>query len=262
MTTRSPLIATARRRRTPRIVLAALATVSWLALSACGAAGTSSTPAGPAESSSPVTAGSGSDSSPGVGSILARAILTPKEIKDGWALADPRLNFPNSVDLAKRVPECAPVADLVFAGGTRHGYGKSTTYASQTDNLFTYVVLFDTPAHASAMMTAVRSDTFPACWAKFNDLAVMAMPLGITRATYMPAAPPHLTINADALSVQHLLGTVEIGGSTVADTCTCVFAQATRGVVEVHSEDSLLTPTERSAIIQRAVDKLRAAQTG
>ena len=140
---------------------------------------------------------------PGDGSILARAILTPQEVGDGWTLADPGLNFPNGVDLAKRVPECPPVADVVFAGGATHGLGKSTTYASQTSPLFTYVVLFDTPTQASAMMTAVASDAFTTCWAKFNTLAVMAMPFGITHATYAPAPPPHLTINANAVTVAH-----------------------------------------------------------
>ncbi len=242
------------RARLP--VLAAITAVASFTLAGCGddqASATTSTTTSPAADSSnaPTTVALIGDAA-----VVADALLTPADLGNGWGDASEQMSFPNSAEMAATVPECAPYVDLVFAGGADHGVGQSAALTKGPDVLFTYVVVFPTEAAATAMLDAVQSPGFDACWAKFNDVAVPAMPIGATSATYENDTPPDLTFTADQSSVKSLVGTVTMGGSDLPDTCVCTFARSGRGVVEVHSTASAFTASTRSAIIQQAIDKL------
>jgi len=190
---------------------------------------------------------------------LEAALLSPADLGADWDSLAETHRFPNGADLAATVEACAPFVDLVFDGGAQHGTGASAALGNGQDIVFTYVVAFDTEEQAAAMLGAVQSPGFAECWARFNEVAVLELPMGISSATYESGEPPALDIAADAVAVLHLTGEVKFGDTAFADTCTCVFVQAGRGVVEVHSTDFVFTPEERSALIQVAVERLRAA---
>jgi hypothetical protein len=169
------------------------------------------------------------------------------------------LSFPNSADLARTVPACAPYVDLVFNGGAQHGVGRSAALGDDTGKLvFTYVVVFRSSSDAAKMAAAVATPGFDACWVAFNDAAVPTMPLGVTKASYHSVTPPTLQVTSDSLTVKALDGTDTMGGNEIPDTCVCAFAQVGRAVVEVHSVADAYSPADRSALVQKAVDKVKA----
>ena len=242
-----------------------VAIVAGLALlQACGDDKTSSS-----ESSSPSIPTTSVPASAGPAAAAAGevtpkdALLAPEDIAAGWQQYDDKFIFPNGADLARTVPECADFVDVVFQGGSRHGDGAAAVLGDGLSIVWTYVVIFDTADEAEAMMDAVSSTSFDTCWAKFNDVAVPRIPLGnFTSAIYDATDPPVLDVKADGLSVKHLTGTVSGPDGKFGDTCTCTFARAGRGVVEVHSTDGVFSPESRSTVVQHAVDKLRSVFDG
>lgn len=190
--------------------------------------------------------------------LAEAALLVPGDVGDGWERLNAELNFPNDAELARTVAECADYAELVFAGGDRHGVGTSAALSAGEDIVFTYVVVFPTVEAAAAMLAAVSEPGFDSCWARFNDVAVPEMPFGVEEATYEPLPPPVLDFTADASTVKFLDGSVTIGGDSIPDTCVCAFAQVGRGVVEVHSAAPVFDLERRADVIQAAVDRLRA----
>jgi hypothetical protein len=195
----------------------------------------------------------------GDAAVVAASLLVPDDLGQGWHDVSANLSFPNSADLARTVPACAPYVDLVFNGGAHHGVGRSAAFGDDTGKLvFTYVVVFASSSAAAKMVTAVGTPGFDACWAAFNGAGVPTMPLGVTKASYHSVTPPTLTVTSDSLAVKALEGTVTMGGNELPDTCVCAFAQVGRAVVEVHSVAEAYSPADRSALVQKAVDKLKA----
>jgi hypothetical protein len=239
----------ARRRRRPHAIRVA----AFAALIAA-APGAATVNAGAQPTSSPPET-----SEPSADAALAeRALLVPEDLGDGWGTMDDELLFPNTAELARGVPECEAFAELAFDGGADHGVGRSSTLVTGIDPLFLYVVVFPTAEQASAMLEAVSTPDFDECWRRFNEVAVIEMPFGVTAASYELGTPPELQIEADAYTVKFIEGTIEIGGTPIPDTCVCAFAQVGRGVVEVHSILAALDPAARSEVVQTAIDKLAA----
>ncbi|HMK10665.1 MAG TPA: hypothetical protein VK461_03740 [Acidimicrobiales bacterium] len=252
-----------------RILLVAGA-IAALALTACG----SDSPTTSAAGSAPASTSAGTTAAPVATTEVTpkaaspdektaeAALLTGSDVGDGWSVVDAKWDFPNSAALAATIPECADFVDLVFGGGARHGVGVSRTLGSDTDLVFTYSVVFPNADDAAAMIAAVGSPAFDTCWIKYNEVAAVKMPFGVSEASYTTNAPPNLTFTADSSAVKSLDGSVNIGGTEVHDTCVCVFAQAGRGVVEVHSPAGALDPATRSAVVQAAIDHMRSALSG
>jgi hypothetical protein len=193
----------------------------------------------------------------GDAALADKALITGREIGDKWETANSRLLYPNDAGLARTVSSCNAFVETVFDGGQKHGAGVSRVLGNERDLVFLYAVVFPTVDAASAMMAAVADPAFDRCWAEFNNVAVMKMPLGVERANYQPATPPSLTATADKMSVKFIEGNVTIGGTQMKDNCVCVFAQVGRGVVEVHSISYVLDDQQRSKVVQAAVDRLR-----
>jgi hypothetical protein len=189
--------------------------------------------------------------------LVAEALLDPGDVSDEWEAVSERMIFPNSAELARPIAECQPYAEVVFQGGSQHGVGKSSVISYRQNLVFLYVAVFPTEEQASAMLDAVSSAGFDECWARFNEAAVQSMPMPITNPKYSPQPPPSFALEADAASVKYLVGTVEFSGAETTDTCVCIFARAGRGIVEVHSTEPTLTPENRLALVQLAIDKLR-----
>ena len=120
-----------------------------------------------------------------------------------------------------------------------------------------YVVIFPTADQAAEMVQAVASPEFDDCWSQFQAVAMKAMPMGVTEASYDKADPSDLELVADSYVVRSVVGTATIDGSEFGDTCICVFAQVGRGVVEIHSAAEDADPHERTEVAQVAIDKLR-----
>ena len=247
-----------RTSRLPSLVIA----VGLALVQACGDDSTSAVQ----QSSTPTSAISVPASSGSAVASMATpkdALLAPEDIADSWQRYDDKYIYPNSADLARTVPECAEFVDVVFQGGSKHGDGAAAVLGDGMSIVWTYVVIFDTVDEAEAMMAAVSSKSFDACWAKFNDVAVPKIPIGnFTSANYEATDPPVLDVKADGLSVKHLTGSVSGPDGKFGDTCTCAFARAGRGVVEVHSTDGVFSPEIRSTVVQHAVDKLRTVVGG
>lgn len=186
---------------------------------------------------------------------LAEAALLADGDLEGWAVAPPEYQFPNDVEVARTVPECAELAEAVFAGGTEHGRGVSGVLARDADLLFTYVVVFPSEAEATGMLDATADPAFDDCWAAFNAAVVPDL-IGADGASYEPAEPPDLTIDADQVDIEHLTGSIDMDGIALSDTCVCVFARSGRGVVEVHSTEPVFDDEARAEAVQVAVDKL------
>jgi hypothetical protein len=233
-----------------------LAALSLLLVPACGSENPSPAQQ-PASSPSTDPPPSSAVSANGTNPAEA-ALLAPTDVSDGWQLYDHRFVYPNSAEMARQVPECSPFAEVVFEGGSRHGTGAAEVLGDGLQMAWTYVVVFDSVDAAKAMMAAVADPRFDSCWAKFNNVAVPAMPFGFTSASYQATKPPTLHVDADDLAVKHLEGTVTGPDGSFADTCTCAFARVGRGVVELHSTDGVFDPERRSAVVQAAVDKLRS----
>lgn len=189
--------------------------------------------------------------------LVAAALLEPGDVGEEWEQVSEPFFFPNSAELARPLAACQPYSEVVFQGGSQHGVGKSGAISYRQNAVFLYVAVFPTAELASAMLDAVSSVGFDECWARFNEAAVLSMPMPITNPTYSPQTPPSFALNADASSVKYLVGTVEFGGAETTDTCVCIFARVGRGVVEVHSTEPTLTPEKRVALVQLAIDKMR-----
>jgi hypothetical protein len=188
----------------------------------------------------------------------APLLLVPADLGAGWNVIPADQFFPNSADVARALPQCDRYAELVFEGGARHGVGAQTAIANEPQKqlFYEYAVIFPTTDAATAMMNAVAESGFADCWGAFNEAAVKLLPYGITDANYHSDTPPQLTLTADRFTVESLVGTIKIGGSPLDDTCVCAFAQVGRGIVEVHSQAQTFDPTQRSRLIQAAIDKL------
>lgn len=189
--------------------------------------------------------------------LAAEALLEPGDVGDDWEAVSEQMIFPNSAELARSIPECQPYAEVVFQGGSQHGVGKSSVMSYRQNLVFQYVAVFPTVEQASTMLDAVSSPGFDECWARFNEAAVQSMPMPITNPKYSPQPPPSFALDADATSVKYLVGTLEFSGAETTDTCVCIFARVGRGIVEVHSTEPTLTPEDRLALVQQAIDKLR-----
>ena len=174
---------------------------------------------------------------------------------DGWSAGPAELVFPTEVEVARTVPACADAAETVFTGGAEHGEGVSGVLVRDADVLFTYVAVFPSEADAAAMVEATADPSFDECWAGFNAAVVPGL-VGADGASYEPAEPPDLTIDADQVDVEHLTGSIDMDGIALSDTCVCVFARSGRGVVAVHSTATVFDPEARSEAVQVAVDKL------
>jgi hypothetical protein len=256
-------LASTTRRRCRRLVPLALLVAVALLSAACGSDSddTESSPRAASTTTGTTTTARPPASGRTDATVARAALLTADDLHDGWEAGPRELVFPNSAALARTVPACAEFAELVFDGGAKHGKGMSGVVQRQSDLLFSYVVVFPTPDEAAAMVKATADPDFDRCWAAFNAVAIKAMPLGVTSASYRPADPPHLTIEADELDVEALTGSIQLGGSTLADTCVCLFAQVGRGVVELHATEPTLDPAARSKAAQTAIDKLRTTLT-
>ncbi len=225
----------------------------------CGSDATGAPGAGPAAPSSPASVDSSVTAVSRDQGIAQAALIDPDDLEGTWRVLGPEFFWPNSADLARTAPACVDFADLVFEGGARHGTGASVTLQRQAseDILFAYVVVFSTAEEAASMVATVESPEFDDCWSEFNNLAVQAMPYGITEATYVKDVPPEMTFLADSYVTRSLTGTVVVDGSELGDSCICVFAQVDRAVVEVHSAAEHLLPAERLVVTQAAIDKVR-----
>jgi hypothetical protein len=241
----------------PKTVTRALL-LATLVLAACGSDSDDTTSSGSTSTSTTTTVASSSTAAEDQ-ALAAHALLAPDDLPDGgWAEGPPEGVFPNSAELASTVPSCADYVDVVFEGGSEHGEGKSGILGRGDQVLFTYVVVFPTDEGAIAMMDAVSEPAFDECWVDFNEAAALAMPFGIEAASYTEQEPPDVTVSADDVNVEHMGGTITVGGSELTDSCVCVFARSGRGVVEVHSAEPVMDIEERSETSQIAVDKLAA----
>jgi hypothetical protein len=218
-----------------------------------------------AVSTSAEPAAASSDTPNAAGSVLsadeqlaASALLQPGDLGQGWVVGDHANDFPNSAELARTIPECADFAELVFDGGTQFGQGSGQALTKTSVTFGTYVIVFSDVAAAKKMIDAVASPAFDDCWARYNEQVALTSPYQVTESVYTPQTPPTLTVDADTLSVKFLDGYNVVGGSKIGDTCVCAFAQVGRGIVELHSERVMLNPDERSAMLQKAIDKLRS----
>ena len=191
------------------------------------------------------------------GALAQAALLAADDLGGSWRALGPEGYWPHSAELALTAPACASFVDLVFEGGADHGAGALATLQREDGLLFNYVVVFETDEEAAAMMSAVASSEFDDCWAEFMGVAALAVPMGITRASYVPATPPTMTFVADSFETKALTGNLVIDGSESRDSCICVFAQVGRAVVLVHSAEAHLDLEERVVVTQTAIDKLR-----
>jgi hypothetical protein len=191
--------------------------------------------------------------------LAQAALINPDDLEGRWR-SDPDFLWPNSAELARTAPACVSFADLVFEGGAAHGTGASVTLNridGAQGSWLSYVVIFPTADQAAAMVEAVASPEFDDCWSAFQAVAMKALPMGVTEASYEKVAPPDLALVADSYVVRSVVGTATIDGTEFGDTCICVFAQVGRGVVEIHSAASTADPEERTHAAQAAIDKLR-----
>jgi hypothetical protein len=255
------------RRRAYRSRAVSAATVLLLiALAGCGSdadQGADTVPAEPV-AAAPTTVGieatTVAESGPAADLDRVRAgLLTAPEIGAGWLEVGAQMNFPNRIELARTIPECDAVADLVFDGGSVPRAERARAFVRGNDAVFTHVTLFADASTASRAIEAIADPSFDACWAPYNEAASKAGPIGITAASYAPAEPPTIDVVADAVAVKHVAGSVTIGGTELADSCVCVFAQVGRAVVAVHSAEPVLDLAARIKLVQTAVDKLAAA---
>lgn len=213
-------------------------------------------PAEEAATAAPATAAPAADTPTDDAALAAAAMLTPDDFGEGWSSLG--TTFPHDVELARTVPECAAFADVVFEGGSRHGASVGDLLVAGNKVVILYAIVFPTEDGAVALLDAVATPEFDACWAPFNEVASVAMGVGISAASYESLPPPELDVEADAVVVKLLDGTTTIDGTILADTCLCMFARVGRGVVMVHSPETALTIPERNEYGQLAVDKMRA----
>ena len=59
----------------------------------------------------------------------------------------------------------------------------------------------------------------------------MALPFGITSASYKSVEAPDVELGGDSSSLHALSGTITLGSTNVADSCVCAFVQQGRTVV-------------------------------
>jgi hypothetical protein len=243
------------------------AAIVLAAITSCGSSSVSSQPGTVRSTSSPAAPSSAAPTTTAAesttvavrpdGRLAAAALLEPADVGKGWGLVSENLIFPISADIARPLAACKSYAEIVFEGGSQHGAGKSGVISNSPNLVFLYTVVFPTVEQATAMIDAVASAGFDECWARFNEASILKMPLPVKNPKYEPKPPPSFTLTADASTVKHLVGSIEFSGSVVPDTCVCIFARVGRGVVSVHSAEETLTPEERVAVAQSAIDKMR-----
>jgi hypothetical protein len=212
-----------------------------------------------AASASPVADEPTTTQTPSDRDLVQAALITPGDFEGRWR-SNPDFLWPNSAELARTAPACASFADLVFEGGAEHGTGASVTLNKidgEGATWLSYVVIFPTADQAAEMVQAVASPEFDGCWSQFQTVAMKALPMGVTEASYEKTDPPDLELVADSYVVRSVVGTATIDGSEFGDTCICIFAQVGRGVVEIHSPAEDADPQERTEVAQVAIDKLR-----
>jgi hypothetical protein len=242
-------------RAAAAITLAALV----LAVSGCGsdsAAGTGDTTAVAVSTASVAT----EPLSPAVAAdraLAQAALLVPDDLDGNWRALGPEGDFPSSAELARTVPACANFADLVFDGGADHGAAETVTLQREDSLLYNYVVIFESPEEAAAMVTAVGSPEFDDCWSQFMGVAVQAYPQDISDARYVTATPPEMEFVADSYATKMVTGTIVVDGSESDDSCICVFAQVGRAVAVVHSAAAHFDAEERILLTQTGIDKAR-----
>ena len=253
-----------------RRATAVAALTALIALSACGSDGTtasetSTLPAGTAASPTSLTQPSAAETSPstetndtsGSGSatgddaIARAALLQPGDIGPGWQDFGPDGAFPMTAELAASVQSCATFVDVVFEGNA--GVWASTSLGRNMDIAFTSVTLFPTETEAAAMVAATATPEFDQCWADFNEVAAVALPFGITSASYKSVEAPDVELGGDSSSLHALSGTITLGSTNVADSCVCAFVQQGRTVVTFHSAAAVFSDAARSDAIAAAL---------
>jgi hypothetical protein len=186
--------------------------------------------------------------------IAEAALLQPGDIGDGWQDLGSQFEFPMTAELAASVPSCAPFVDVVFEGNT--GVWAHTTLGRNTDIAFTSVTVFPTEAEAVAMVAATATPEFDQCWADFNEVAVVAMGVGVDSASYESVEPPDVELGGDSSSLHALEGTFMFGATSVPDSCVCAFVQQGRTVVTFHSAAPIFTAAARRDVIAAALARV------
>ncbi len=266
---------TNQRRRVT--TAAALTALFALAVGACGSddttasdssplqasADTTALPAPVTEPPAPVTQPPVIESTPpteptGTGDegveIAQAALLQPDDLGDGWQDLGSEFTFPMTAELAASVPSCAPFVDVVLEGNT--GVWAHTTLGRNTDIAFTSITVFPTEAEAAAMVAATATPEFDQCWADFNEVAIVAMGVGVDSASYETVEPPDVELGGDSSSLQALDGTLTFGATSVPDTCVCAFVQQGRTVVAFHSAAPIFTAAARRDVIATALTRV------
>jgi len=216
---------------------------------------TSVTPPPPAETT-PATEPTDTDapeSAPDEAAIAQAALLQPEDLGDGWQDLGPGSAFPMTAELAASVPSCAPFVDVVFEGNS--GVWAHTTL-SRPEVVFTSVTVFPTEAEAAAMVAATATPEFDQCWADFNEVAIVEMPLGIDSASYESVEPPDIELGGDSSSLLALDGTITLGATSIPDSCVCAFVQQGRAVVAFHSTAPVFSAAARRDAIATAVARV------
>jgi hypothetical protein len=185
--------------------------------------------------------------------LAAEALPAPEDLGEGWSqYADE--GFPMRAELAAPLATCAAFVDVVFEGNG--GTWAHSTLGRGPDIVFASVTVFPTDAEAAAMVAATADPDFDQCWSDFNEVAVVAMPFGIDSSTYEVVTPPDVELGGDSSSLQALEGTIQVGSSTIPDSCVCAFVQQGRAVLAFHSAAPIFSAAQRSGAIAAAVARI------
>ena len=106
------------------------------------------------------------------------------------------------------------------------------------------------------MVAATATPEFDQCWADFNEVAIVALGVGVDSASYESVEPPDVELGGDSSSLQALEGTLTFGSTTVPDTCVCAFVQQGRTVVAFHSAAPIFTSATRRDVIAAALARV------
>ena len=206
-----------------------------------------------APATEPATSGESTAASGDV-ALAQTALLRAEDIGEGWQNYGPASAFPMKGELAASLPSCAPFVDVVFEGNT--GAWAHTSLGRNMDIALTSVTVFASATEAAAMIAATAKPQFDKCWADFNEIAVVQLPFGIKSAKYESVEPPDVKLGGDSSSLHALVGTIELGSSSVPDTCVCAFVQRGRTVISFHSAAPVFSASERSDLIAAAVARV------
>lgn len=188
--------------------------------------------------------------------LAAAGLLAAEDLGEGWISNGTALVFPMGVDLAADVPTCVPYLDIVFEGGN-DGVWSATSYSRNADLALSSVTVFPDEAGAVAMVDAMASDEFDACWADFNEVAVMQF-AGADAVSYESVTPPDVELSGDSAALNALVGTLTFGNTEVPDSCVCSVQRVGRAVVILDAAEPVFTAAARRDVLARAVEQLDA----